>query len=126
MSTHQITNPCVDPEAQPLTRDLLLQLTEEIAAQGPSIRRETPREQLYCEHVDIQLFYGDAKPFVATASTRDISVSGMGITCRQELEADEVVELSFYVYDTHYTARARVVHCSATVGAYKIGLQFLF
>jgi len=109
-----------------LTPELLRQRAEQMEPQAPEIKREKPRQEVFPDVVELQLLRHRGMPIKVQAHSRDISETGIGIRCRQQINADELVELRFHLDDVLYATRARVVHCTQTLGGYKVGLQFMF
>lgn len=56
--------------------------------------------------------------------TRDVSRDGVGLTCRERLDDESRVQLRRDSNDPWVPAR--VVHCTQTVGAFKIGIDLAF
>ena len=92
----------------------------------PKIKRTQGRQEVYPELVEIQILRHKASPVIAQARTRDLSEGGIGLTSREPIKIDEMVELKFHYEGTCYTVCASVVHCTQTIGGYKVGLRFVF
>jgi hypothetical protein len=100
-----------------LARELYEQLPEPYDA--PEYKRSAARRQLRVP-IDIEL---DGKVSHEIAETRDVTPTSMGITCKIELPAHKHVRVC--LAGEGDWSEAVVVHCAATIGAYKIGLEML-
>lgn len=69
----------------------------------------------------IQLRHKDK---VCPASIRDVSPSGIGLTCRLRLKQGDAVFLRELESDPWISCR--VAHCTATIGTFKIGVAPTF
>ncbi len=56
------------------------------------------------------------------AKGKDVSSFGMAIVVRKDIPAESIIEVSNEAQTEH--ARARVIHCTPTLGAYIIGVAF--
>ncbi len=122
MASHVLQN------SAELTSELLLnllsQLTEEAASDQQLIKRGCGRwalrapAELYLRHADGT----EAKEYV---SIRDISLTGVGLTCKKPVEAGIAAELVLPLEDGYYKVRLMVVHCTQTIGGYKVGANLL-
>jgi hypothetical protein len=122
MASHVLQN------SAELTWDLLLnllsQLPEEAASDEQLIKRGCGRwtlrapAELYFQHADGT----EAKVYV---SIRDISLTGVGLVCKRPVEAGISAELVLPLEDGYYKVRLMVVHCTQTIGGYKVGANLL-
>ncbi len=60
----------------------------------------------------------EAKEYV---SIRDISMTGVGLHCKRSIRARTEGELVLPLEDGYYKTVLKVVHCTQTVGGYKVG-----
>ncbi len=59
-------------------------------------------------------------------TTRDISEEGLGFLARRQLETDQKLLVTIELDDVKYEFPCTVVHCTATLGMYKVGVLFDF
>ncbi|MFQ5412522.1 MAG: PilZ domain-containing protein [Phycisphaerae bacterium] len=88
------------------------------------IQRGAPRYP-YC--TEIKLTFDDAG-HVSTRSLTSLNVSVSGITAKGGLEIpmDSEVLLEMNPEGVPFVVRGRIVHCTQTVGGYKIGIDLMF
>lgn len=60
------------------------------------------------------------------AELRDISESGLGVTCSHYFDPETVVELLVHTGGTSFAAEANVRYCHRVRGEFNIGLEFIF
>jgi hypothetical protein len=112
------------------TKTLTPEIADKWAKQADTpdlnIQRRHHRQNLYPELVKVLPLWHQGTPTTFHGLTRDISKAGIGLTTRQKVCANELVDLEFYIGDESYMARARVMHCTPIFGGYSVGLQFAF
>lgn len=82
-------------------------------------KRSTPRHAPW--HEPLELRIGTE---VVNAKGRDISIEGVGFTCRRRVSRDELIELRHT--DDAFWLPIRIRHCTGTIGGYKVGASFLY
>ncbi len=66
-------------------------------------------------------------PFEATyVTTRDLSCDGLGFLASRKLDIGQLVHILLDLDGKEIEVAARVIHCTPTVGMYKIGVVFEF
>jgi len=75
--------------------------------------------------VDLYFTGSDGVEKSVYASCRDINAQGIGLLCREPLEPGTRAELVIDIDGTKYCAALRIVHCTQTVGGYKVGCEFI-
>jgi len=122
MASHVFQN-CAELTSE-LLLTLLRQLTEEATSAPQLIKRGCGRwalrapAELYCKRKDGT----EVKEYV---SIRDISLTGVGLTCKKPVEAGIGADLVLLLEDGRYKVRLLVVHCTQTIGGYKVGANLL-
>lgn len=111
-----------------LTSDLLLNLLSQLSEEGASddqlIKRACVRWVL---RAPAELYFrrADGTEARECVSIRDISLTGVGLTCKKPVEAGTAAHLVLPLEDGQYKVRVTVVHCTQTVGGYKVGGNLL-
>lgn len=57
-----------------------------------------------------------------TARTRDISANGLGLVMPEKLPLYQLLQVEVFTHKAAWTGPMRLVHCTQTVGGYKVGL----
>ncbi len=112
-----------------LTRQALERAVEAMLAQGTGDRWLARRSKPRCPvdtQVEVLTTDDEGQERRVYAYCRDLSSIGIGIRAREPLPHPSQVTVHFALPDGMYAARARVAHCTQTVGGFKIGLEFLF
>ena len=91
---------------------------EETALDTYSGKRTQPRFYVWSEPLELRI---DDEVFVARGE--NLGAKGAGVVCRQALTPGDEIEIRRV--GEQVWIRARVQHCTQTVGSYKIGLRFL-
>ncbi len=82
-------------------------------------KRATPRHAPWREPLELRL-----GTEVVNATGRDISLEGVGFTCRRKLARDDLIELR-HIHDAFWLP-IRIRHCTSTIGGYKVGASFVY
>ena len=116
--------------SQPVTPEQWTQLVAEYGT-GPAaslLRRRQPR--YYVQGPTRVAFSRDADcsegPNARTCSVLDISNDGLMLRSREQLPVHTPLAIELYFGDQTITVFAAVVHCTQTVGAFKIGVKLRF
>jgi hypothetical protein len=109
-----------------LTPEHLSQWMTESSHCDVSRKRSESRQNLYPELVNIQILRKGSPPILIETRSRDLCENGMGLTSRYRIDDGELLDVRFSHDGRTYEAHARVVHCTQTVGGYKVGLTFIF
>ena len=109
-----------------LTSGIVQQWTTRFAPADACTERAKPRAEAYAAAVQLQLLRHRGTPILTRARLRNLSETGIGLFLREPINAGELVDLRFNLYDVSYTVRARIVHCTQIVGWYEVGFQFIF
>jgi hypothetical protein len=111
-----------------LTSDLLLNLLSQLGEEGGGdqqlIKRGCGRWTL---RAPAELYFrrADGTEVGEYVSIRDISLTGVGLTCKKPVEAGIAADLVLPLEDGYYKVRVMVVHCTQTIGGYKVGANLL-
>jgi len=103
----------------------LLSAIEDADAADPVLgRRSSPR---WAFRAPAMIQYRDEHRTQKTvpAHLRDLSPEGVGLLCRQSVPPRTLTDLWVDAGAVRYHARARVVHCTRTVGGFKVGCRFV-
>lgn len=57
-----------------------------------------------------------------TARTRDLSANGLGLVMPEKLPLYQLLQVEVFTHKAAWTGPMRLVHCTQTVGGYKVGL----
>ncbi len=68
-------------------------------------------------------FVDDADETPLFATTRDISIGGLGIRTRRRIDVNTLVRISTDA--TNESVRGRVRHCSESLGGFFVGIEFV-
>jgi hypothetical protein len=115
---------CDQREYKELTTDhlfsLLSGLPEDVEADQVLVQRGCCRwllrapAEFYFKDVDA----AQVKEYV---SIRDISLTGVGLICKRQSPVGLLAELVLPLEEGYFKVTVKVVHCTQTVGGYKIG-----
>jgi len=106
--------------------ETLIQELEEADAADPFlIKRRFRRWNFRCP-ADLYLKDENGQEIRLYASCRDISPIGVGLVCKQPIKAGTVAQIVLDLGFGKYIADVRIVHCTQTVGGFKIGAEFIF
>ena len=62
---------------------------------------------------------------IVPAHLRDLSPAGVGLLCRQAVPLHTLADLWVDAGAVRYHAKVRIVHCTRTVGSFKVGCRFV-
>lgn len=85
-------------------------------------RRDCPRRETH-EALDLEYPGEDGIVRVTTAYAINVSYNALGITCRQEFRQRDRIRIR-RAFGEKWT-NAQVVHCTPTVGGFKIGVRII-
>lgn len=57
-------------------------------------------------------------------STRDISIDGLGFESKKKLQPGDELTINITTDDDEFAVCAVVVHCTQSIGTYKVGVRF--
>jgi len=100
-------------------------LTRVVAPElGKNLRRGTRRYPLLGE---AKLTYEkDGKTYRRTFDVINVSRGGMTLKGYDEVKADTIIELKVTLGPHVAPLKAKVVHCTGTLGGFKVGVEILF
>jgi len=104
---------------------LIAGLTEDTEA-DPFLIKRTDRRWVFRGPADLYCQEPDGTEVKVHASVRDVCMTGLGLVVRNRLPVDTVVRIVLALEDGYYAAKVRIVHCTQTVGGFKIGCDFVF
>lgn len=83
-------------------------------------KRESPRMPA---NYDVFLRFGDRSH---NCRTRDISITGVGLSTAEELSPDGPVEMSIFIpdYNINFQAKGVIKHCTRVNGNFAVGIEF--
>jgi len=116
-------------QATPLTPQVLERLVQELMEEGTGDRWLSRRHEPRCElQAAVELTAPDpASPTKQVyAYCRNISIHGLGLRTREPLPLHATVTVRLDLAGEVYVGRARVEHCTQSVGGYTVGLGFVF
>jgi hypothetical protein len=89
-------------------------------------RRQSPRKPIEC-YEDIQLKIYDSDG-VTSRLVKITEISAGGVTCWTGEEVPEGAKVQFIFAGEfrHWQFRGRIVHCTQTVGGFKVGIRIEF
>jgi len=103
-------------------RDVVQQWLESAMVEGGVDAYYSKREHArYSWHQRLELMAGGEVFYV---QARDIGEAGLGLICRQEFSVGEMVQIRREANEPWVLAR--VVHATATVGAFRTGFELQF
>jgi hypothetical protein len=111
-------------ECKELTSDhlykLLSQLPEDVEADSNLLKRSACRWML---RAPAELHYRgpDGAQVKEYVSVRDISLTGVGVLCRNQPTVGISGELVLPLEDGYYKVDLTVIHCTQSIGGYKVG-----
>ncbi len=104
------------------SENLASELFEELGELSePEWRRGSPRRDTH-EALDLE-YPTEEGMKVVLAYAINVAIDSMGITCREEFDQRDRVRVRRAFGETW--SDARVMHCTPTIGGYKIGLKML-
>lgn len=115
-----------DATTQPMNYGLWAQFLKRVVAPEfePRARREFHR---YPFQTTAKAYYDDSgKAYKRTWRIMEVSLSGMMAKTHQEVPVDAVVRLHMELDTGMWEFQARVMHCTQTLGGYKVGMSLSF
>ena len=76
--------------------------------------------------MDLFQEHGDGEHRKIFVSGKDISLEGIGLTCRVELQADDLVVVAMEHEGVSLACHTRVAHCTQIISGYQVGLTWEF
>jgi hypothetical protein len=108
------------------TREAWEKLVDRYAGQmGREFRREHGRRNTSTGSVKLA-FEREGKPVKRTGNLLEFSWEGVQIKQREEITVSTLVLMHVMLSEGEATLAGRVVHCTDTLGGFKVGIQLLF
>jgi hypothetical protein len=117
-------------ELRPITHEQWLRMIERYVTDEPEppVRRGQ-RRYTVDGMVTLAVLSADGNGVhtaVRTAPLVQVSDEGIMIRSHAELAQDTVVAMQVYLEDDNFALLGRVMHCTDTIGGYKVGIQLAF
>lgn len=68
----------------------------------------------------------DAAQYKRTWRVLEVSSQGLTLKCHEEIPIDTILDMMVNLDGKPLSARAHVVHCTQTLGGFKVGVQMFF
>ena len=115
-------------ELRPITREQWLQMIAPYVTTEPEpgVRRAQRRYNVEGMVAVAPINAAGSQTAVRTVSLLQLSDDGIMVRSHTDLPLDTIVGMQVYIEDHIFTVLGRVMHCTDTVGGYKIGIQLAF
>jgi hypothetical protein len=111
-------------ECKELTSDhlykLLSQLPEDVEADSNLLKRSACRWMLRAP-AELHFRGPDGARVKEYVSVRDISLTGVGVLCKKQVQVGITAEMVLPLEDGLYKVALSVAHCTQSIGGYKVG-----
>lgn len=114
-------------QANPLSRDRWLEIFSRHISPDvePAIRRKSRRYGLEFGVARLQ-YLEDGTPLNRTVPLLQISAEGLMVKSRKPIQAYTPLRMEVTLDDDTFALNGRVLHCTQTVGSYKVGIELRF
>ena len=114
------------PELYQLSEDVLAKILAQISAVDNYAGKRSAPRHAYPARLSIYQEQADGSQREIYVSGNDISHTGIGLHCREELALKELVVVVLEHDDASLACHAKVAHCTQTLNGFRVGLKWEF